>query len=496
MKTALVATLALLCTVPALAQQVRFYPDFSSVAFLQLNGSQQANYNGQAVLRLTNASASKPESSTTWFSVPQAVNSGFTTYFRFQIHNALGCCNAGDGLAFVIQNASSTDPTYGATGKGVTARGVGNGGLGYAGIPNSVAVEFDTSANAWDPTQNGNNHVAVQGCGTKTNGPVHTAGTYTIYHNNNVTSCLVGASLNNSNSLPHLGVTCGQSSCADGVPHDVVVEYAQVSGVWTLAVYIDPQFITGTHTPVKGSIPAINIPYNIDGTKNSATGLSLATDSTGAKTLAYVGFSASQNNDPQQQDILSWEFTPHTPTQVTQTIQNGCDPNNPTCVPTAFVFGSHTTKVTYFPSFVNTQGIQMTVVATPISRSQFYKTRLLPQGVFTNEQCIVYQGTGGNCVVYSITCQDANGNSISCPVSNQQCVNPTDPGCIAFSTSYYTTDGVTAQNADYLKTDPIGSNNWVSIFEGFQSNTFDPRTTGTGSTPSDFVATFALGGKP
>ena len=72
-------------------------------------------------------------------------------------------------------------------------------------------------------------------------------------------------------------------------------------------------------------------------------------------------------------------------------------------------------------------------------------------------------------------------------------MNPTDPGCITFSTSYYTTDGVTATNADYLKSDPIGTNNWVSIFQGFVSNAFDPRTTGTGSTPSDFVATFKLG---
>jgi len=495
-KFALFAVLAMLGVVASPAQQVRYFPDFSSTAFLQLNGAHQAFYNNQYVLRLTNGIATggaiTTSSSTVWFQLQQPVAAGFTTYFRFQIHNAAFCCAPGDGLAFVIQNASKTDPTYGATGAGLTAKGVANGGIGYTGIPNSLAIEFDTSANAWDPTVNGNNHVAVQGCGTNTNGPVHTAGTYTIYHNNNVTSCLVGSGLNNSGTLPHLGVTCGQSSCADGSPHDVVIEYAPVANVWTLKLYVDPQFIAGTHTPVPTAVPAINIPYNIDNTQNPSTGLALGLDANQQKTLAWVGFSGSQTFQPQQQDILAWEFTPHTPTQVTQTILPGCDPHDPTCQPTTFTFGDHVDKVTYYPGYTNPNGIQMTVVATPISRSQFYQTRL-KDTPFSNEQCVVYQGTGGNCIVYSVTCSDSNGNQVACPVSQGQCVNIGDPGCITFNTSYYTTDGVTPNDADYLKSDPIGTNNWVSIFESFDANGFDPRTTGTGSTPSDFVATFKVG---
>jgi hypothetical protein len=103
----------------------------------------------------------------------------------------------------------------------------------------------------------------------------HTHGIpYTIY-NAKVTSCLVGSSLNNSDKLPHLGVKCSGNSCADGAPHDVVIEYAPVNGVFMLTVWVDPTFITGTHTPTSSSPKAINIAYNIDSTQNPATGLAL-----------------------------------------------------------------------------------------------------------------------------------------------------------------------------------------------------------------------------
>ena len=498
-KLVLFSMMAAACAVSASAQQIHFFPDFSSgFSSLQTNGSRQALYNDQDVLRLTNGQLGEPPSST-WFKIPQPVNSGFTTYFRFQIHNAAICCDPGDGLAFVIQNSSSTDASYGAHGAGLTAVGVGNGGLGYAGIPNSLAIEFDTAANAWDPTLNGSNHVAVQGCGLKTNGPVHTSGTYTIYHNNNVTSCLVGSSLDNNNSLPHLGVNCSGNSCADGTPHDVVIEYAPVNGVFMLTVWVDPTFITGTHTPTSSSPKAINIVYNIDSTQNPTNGLALAKDAKGNNTSAWVGFTAGQNYQPQQHDILAWEFTPHTPTQVQQTIPNGG-------MTATYSFGANDTQVTYFPSFVNQNGCDgkqqntvvclMTVLATPTDRNVFHQTRLVGTN-FADEQCVLYQGTGGNCVVYSITCQNSNATTtnVQCPQSVAgTCNNIGDAGCIVFSTGYLTTDGITAVNADYLKADPIGTNNWITIFESFTPGTSDPRTTGTGNTPSDFVATFVPGG--
>ena len=46
----------------------------------------------------------------------------------------------------------------------------------------------------------------------------------------------------------------------------------------------------------------------------------------------------------------------------------------------------------------------MTVVATPVIADLFHNTRLVGTP-FVNEQCVVYLQTGGNCIVYSVTCQ-------------------------------------------------------------------------------------------
>ena len=475
--TVLVGITVLLWVASASAQQVHYFPDFSSVANLQMNGSaHQATYNKAKVLRLTDGypgvGATHPETSSAWFELPlsvdtnlgkQSVSTGFTTYFKFQIHTAAICCAPADGFAFVIQNSSAT------------ALGTGSGGLGYAGITNSMAIEFDTYQDPWDPNAN---HVAVQSCGTGANAATHYPG-----------NCLVASGIN-STTIPHLGVTCGGSGpCADGVPHEAVIEYdPPPSGVGngTLMVWIDPPFVSGTHTPVPGTVPAINIPYNIKHAQNPQ-GITL----TGGK--AWVGFTASQTTDPQAHDILAWEFTPHAAATVQQVIPPGG-------VPAVYNFGANDTVVTYFPSFVNNgcDGVSpsdpclMTVVATPWSRSVFHNTRLA-HGPFDQEQCIVYQGTGGNCIVYSITCQKQSnpGQNVTCPASlPNTCNNIGDPGCIQFSTSFYTLDNVTPTNADYLKADPIGSNNWISIFEFYHPNEFDGRTGGTGNTPSDFVATF------
>jgi Legume lectin domain len=489
MKTVLVGATALFCVVTASAQQVRFFPDFSSAAgSLQLNGSSHlATYHSAKVLRLTNGYAGvgtfHPETASAWFEVPspslgqQVVNSGFTTYFKFQIHTAAICCAPGDGFAFVVQTASST------------ALGSGFGGIGYAGIPNSLAVEFDTFQNPslLDPNAN---HVAVQSCGTGANSAAHITG-----------NCLVGSLTTGlSSSIPHLGVTCGVSSCADGVPHEAVIEYtppASGTGNGTLAVFIDQPFIPATHTPCPNTtipgcpvaaVAAINIPYNIDNAQNSQ-GISLA-----GGTSAWVGFTADQPNVPEAHDILAWEFTPHAPAQVTQVIP----PGNVTA---DYVFGGHDMGVKYFDSFVNVSDpYLMTVTATPVSPGVFYQTRLLTQlgTPFKNEQCVVYLTTGGNCIVYSATCarQSSPNVVVPCPTAPQCTTLGDKVNCITFSTSFYTAVGITPQNADYLKSDPVGTNNWVSIFVSYDPSVLDGRTTGTGGSSSDFVATLKAFSKP
>lgn len=513
LKFALSCVFVFVLLASASAQQVRFFPDFnptkSPTNFLRMNRAHLVTSGNNTVLQLTDgypgAGAVNNDPASAWFTVPQPVNTGFTVWFQFQMRIA-ACvpmtsnCDPGDGLAFVIQNATN----------GVSALGVSGGGLGYTGIANSLAIEFDTRKDAWDPTSN---HVAIQSCGTAINSPVHVGGTFTVGGLSGLTSCLVGGSSGISSSVPTLGVTCGPSSCANGSPHDVVVEYtppptSNPSSNGKLMVWIDPPYIPGTHTPCPNvnqgcpvaAVAAINIPYNLDHQYNTTNGISLS-----GGTSALVGFTASQsNNQVQAHDILAWEFTPHTATTVTQAIQ-GCPPSNPNCqpAPTVFSYGGHVTKVTYFQGFVNnpsnpTDPYLMTVVATPWPRNLFYKDRLLGTQ-FSNEQCVVYLGTGNACIVYSITCALSSNPSVSvtCPSSAPNtCNNPGDAGCIQFAAYFYTADGITANNADYLATDPIGSNYWQSIFLQFLPNAIDSGTVGGKGTPSDFVTTFSVGAKP
>ena len=84
-----------------------------------------------------------------WHTSKQLVSLGFTTTFDFQTTG-----NGSDGFAFVVQNDA------------VDSMGGGGGGLGYKNIPNSLALEFDTFQNNFDPN---NNHVSVQTLGTDAN---------------------------------------------------------------------------------------------------------------------------------------------------------------------------------------------------------------------------------------------------------------------------------------------------------------------------------------
>jgi glucose/arabinose dehydrogenase len=86
-------------------------------------------------------------------------NSSFSTQFQFRLSGANGTSGA-DGFTFVLQNDS----------RGATALGPSGGNVGYSGINNSLAIEFDTYDNgAGDPDgnhlsllRNGNVNTAVK----------------------------------------------------------------------------------------------------------------------------------------------------------------------------------------------------------------------------------------------------------------------------------------------------------------------------------------------
>jgi len=484
----------LLCFCVCLSAQIRF-EDFSNTnladRYLQFNGYVTlGTWQDLAVLRLTDGNPNLNEASTVYFQDKvhalgigkQPVAGGFTTWFAFQVHSLVCCGVPGDGVAFIVQNSTATDPTYGAQGQGLTALGAGGsqtlpnqaGALGYAGINNNLVIEFDVVQDPWDPTSN---HIAIQTCGPNTNTPAHLPGPWTIGNNNQVQSCLLNQSQQSIDSnIPMLGGTCSDGSCMDGIMHNVVIGYAPPAGnqPGMLQIWLDPTFVSGTHSPI--GQPTMAVPYNIVyDPENNPSGLQLDPANGGS---AWVGFAASQPlNDGEAQDVFGWEFTLHSPVQITEPLQPGG-------TPTVFAFGAHQTTVTY-PQGFNPNGTLMTVTATPIDRQLFYQTRLAGTG-FANEQCIVYSGTGGltppsstngNCIVYSYTCQDSMGNQVTCP-TEPLCTNPLQTQCINVNTSFYTMDNVTPTNADYLENDAVGDNNWMSIFLSFQNELTDGTTSG------------------
>ena len=132
------------------------FPDFSSTAGLTLNGTTAAVTTSDGhVLRLTSAGPSQSGSA---FSSTTINAASFSTAFSFRISQAGGsCCDlsgdtGADGITFVVQSVSASI-------------GGGGGGIGYQGITNSAAVEFDTWQNSFDPDSN---HVGVDTNGNVT----------------------------------------------------------------------------------------------------------------------------------------------------------------------------------------------------------------------------------------------------------------------------------------------------------------------------------------
>ena len=134
-----------------------------------------------ATATTVNMTSSTGQTSAVWLPAKQTVGNGFTTQFSFQI-TAGSASTLADGFAFVIQNSSSGTSTLGTTGAG--------GYIGYQGIPNSLAIEFDTFHNNWDPNAN---HVAIQSNGMAANTADHNAATLHVVNSTLATTLSNGA---------------------------------------------------------------------------------------------------------------------------------------------------------------------------------------------------------------------------------------------------------------------------------------------------------------
>ncbi len=130
------------------------YANFCDLSNITLSGTSAylnpAAFAGQCVLRLTNNNSQAGGGFVT-NPVSLAGSASFSTAFSFNIHNPTGIGDGdgqgADGLVFVVQTQSNQ---YGGSG----------GGIGYAGIPNSVGIEFDTYNNGAGDAWSGN-HVGI-----------------------------------------------------------------------------------------------------------------------------------------------------------------------------------------------------------------------------------------------------------------------------------------------------------------------------------------------
>ena len=128
--------------IEATGQSINFGSGFISASGIALNGSAQINTAIHS-LRVTDGHAF--EAGSAWAATPINI-SAFTSDFNFQMKNP-----SADGFTFAIQS------------NGVSAKGVAGGSLGYATIPNSVALKFDIYNNSGE----GKNSIGVYTAGAQ-----------------------------------------------------------------------------------------------------------------------------------------------------------------------------------------------------------------------------------------------------------------------------------------------------------------------------------------
>jgi hypothetical protein len=396
------------------------------------------------------------QNSSLWFSVPQKVTDGFTVWFAFKFTPNSASYATADGLAFVLQNAqgpltapnSGSDPSTLCTesGSGLTVMGGPGGCIGYGGIDNSVALELDTFQNSWDPMDGTNpnssndNHIALQSCGAGlSNSPNH----YSFQNaSGQAATCQVSLAgpngpiptliSNPQSSTPGVGTV----TLADGNVHQIVMIYSGPNEATPnlLQVYIDPPYVSGTHTPAANAVPVFS------GTYNLASAMNLINSGT-ANDSAYIGFTSSTGAAFEQNELMTWTYTPHTTVTEEQ-------PLNPPGTPTTFPFGTHDYVVTFPLGGASTSGISMVVTANTVAPALF--TELIAPTPFGGSQCQVYDDTGGNCIVYSSSCVETATNQ---PV---QCPAPTANSTVTTLTSSYN-NSVQPTSPGFLEGDPFYS---------------------------------------
>jgi hypothetical protein len=196
-----------------------------------------------------------------WLPVMQPVHAGFETTFDWKISKTAP--KGSDGFAFVIHNAAIPLPAY--------AIGNGRNGLGYSGLPNSLAVEFDT---VLDPPED------------------FTGGIEGDPNDNHISVQTRGKEANSANTDFSLGFT---TQAEPAIPlftvgrHTTKIVYTpgEAGKPGSMAIYLD-----------KMDTPVLTVEVDL--------GTLLTLD----EGKAWVGFTAATGRDPQTHDIHVFSFTP------------------------------------------------------------------------------------------------------------------------------------------------------------------------------------------
>lgn len=244
------------------------YPEFTSPEGLSLAGDAKIDSSADMTL------LEKYSRGALWHALPVPLTNGFETEFRFRMSD--GDNNkyednsepGADGIAFVIQSASPG------------AVGEAGYGIGYHGLRNSLAVEFDTynnDENQIDDMHDPNgSHVAVQCAGSGPNSADHTSG-----------ACL--------------GISDTVTLRADGRDHWAKIVYDAAGK--TLKIFLDTAGYYFAPALTIEDFDLGGLPDLIDGDK------------------AYVGFTSATGNAYERHIIDYWTFCPYAREEVTGIIE-------------------------------------------------------------------------------------------------------------------------------------------------------------------------------
>lgn len=243
---ALLVSGSLLAGAPARASVVLSFGDFTGACGTTLTCVGNTAESGTR-LRVTPSAFNQSGAGYSTTAITLGTGATFSTTFQFQFTEVGGIAPA-DGITFVLAADA-------------TGLGTAGGGLGYQGVPNSVAIEFDTYDNGG--TDLGSNHVAIDVNGVLTN--TAAANPYGV------------ATCDFSNGYLNTGCM------ANG-------------DVWTVVISYDGTNLTVQVQDAGNPMQTMINSFAID------IGAALGT------TTAFVGFTGGTGSGFENQDILNWQL--------------------------------------------------------------------------------------------------------------------------------------------------------------------------------------------